>query len=51
MDSLACLFTACLALAVLIAFDMAALRYGVDSREHFYNLEEQRQQWPCLNSG
>lgn len=51
MDLLDCVWMACLALVVLIAFDIAALRYGVDSREHFYNLEEQRQQWPRFNSG
>jgi len=43
MDLPDCLWMACIALVLLIAFDMAALRYGVDSREHFYNLEEQRQ--------
>lgn len=48
MDILACSF---IALVVLIAFDIAALRYGVDSREHFDSLEEQRQRWLCFNNG
>jgi hypothetical protein len=41
-----------IALAVLIALDIAALRYGVDSRDDFDSPEwERRRQWRSTSGG